>query len=314
MKLVFVFLDGVGLAPRFPLNPFFHTPTKRIFDAIGAGFFYEEANLCSSNVLFQPIDAGMGVEGHGQSGTGQFSIYTGLNGAKIFGRHHGPYLPSTLRTTLAEKNIYARLDLLGMTSCYANAYPERFIQACLDLRENGKIRSSVLFEASVLQGLPILGANHVKNGTAISGDIINWWWGQNPRDGDLSVPVISGEEAAQNLLALSRQFDAVFFEFFLADLSGHGRIKTEPGQIIQRLDEFIGHLIFNLSSDTLFVLTSDHGNFEDLSHTQHTLNPVPLLVVGKDAEHFAPVTAIDQILPVLIEMMAAGVKKEKGPE
>jgi 2,3-bisphosphoglycerate-independent phosphoglycerate mutase len=306
MKLIFVFLDGVGLAPRSPLNPFFHTPTRQISDAIGAGFFYEDACLCSSRVLFQPIDAGMSVEGHGQSGTGQFSIYTGLNGAKIFGRHHGPHLPSTLRTLLAQNNIYSRLDLLGLTYSYANAYPERFIQTCLDLREKGKIRSSVLFEGAVLQGLPILGADHVKRGEAISGDIINWWWGQNPHDGDLAVPVISSEEAAGNLLALSRRFDAVFFEFFLADLSGHEKIKTAPAQIIQRLDEFIGCLILSLPSDTLFVLTSDHGNFEDMSHTKHTLNPVPLLVVGKNAARFAPVTAIDQILPVLLAVMAQG--------
>lgn len=314
MKLIFVFLDGIGLAPRSSLNPFFHTPTRLISDAIGAGFFYEEASLSSSNVLFRPIDAGLGIEGHGQSGTGQFSIYTGLNGAQIFGRHHGPYLPSTLKEPLAQNNVYAKLQSLGLKSCYANAYPERFIQACLDLRENGKIRSSVLFEASVLHGLPILGAEHVKSGTAISGDIINWWWGQNPRDGDLTVPVISGEEAAQNMLGISGQFDAVFFEFFLADLSGHGRIKTEPAQIIQRLDEFIGSLILNLPSDTLFVLTSDHGNFEDMSHTKHTLNPVPLLVLGNEAGRFAPVTSIDQILPVVLEIMTERVKKEKGPK
>ena len=46
------------------------------------------------------------------------------------------------------------------------------------------------------------------------------------------------------------------------------------------------------------VITSDHGNVEDLSHRHHTLNPVPTLVIGaaraafgqglSDLTHFAP--------------------------
>ena len=34
---------------------------------------------------------------------------------------------------------------------------------------------------------------------------------------------------------------------------------------------------------TLLILTSDHGNLEDLSHSRHTLNEVPALLIGAEA-------------------------------
>jgi bisphosphoglycerate-independent phosphoglycerate mutase (AlkP superfamily) len=38
-----------------------------------------------------------------------------------------------------------------------------------------------------------------------------------------------------------------------------------------------------LDEDTLFILTSDHGNIEDLSTRGHTFNPVPLVARGPHA-------------------------------
>ncbi len=35
------------------------------------------------------------------------------------------------------------------------------------------------------------------------------------------------------------------------------------------------------------IVTSDHGNMEDLSHGKHTENDVPTLIVGAGKEHFA---------------------------
>lgn len=37
----------------------------------------------------------------------------------------------------------------------------------------------------------------------------------------------------------------------------------------------------------LIVITSDHGNMEDLSHGKHTENDVPTLIIGEGASGFA---------------------------
>jgi len=304
MKLVFLFVDGIGLASRSETNPFHIYQMPKLKHALGLGFLLEDATVQNSNLVFKPIDSGLGCDGAGQSGTGQFTIYTGFNGAQLFGRHYGPYLPSTLRARLADENIFKRLKQFGKKSCYANAYPKQFIDTCLSLRERGKIRSSVLFEAAVIEKVQIRNNLDLKQQKAVSGDIISWWWGQNEAFGDSEIPVISAETAAENLLALLDSYDAVFFEFFYADLSGHRRIETHTSEIVSRLDAYLAAIITHLPSDTLFILTSDHGNFEELSHDRHTQNPVPLLVKGPQAEAFHAVKSLCEIVPALFTVLS----------
>ncbi|ACF12666.1 metalloenzyme domain protein [Chloroherpeton thalassium ATCC 35110] len=303
MKLIFLFLDGVGLATRTETNPFHLYDMPKLRDALGLGFFLEDAAVQMPSLVFKPIDSGLGCEGTGQSGTGQFSIYTGFNGAQLFGRHYGPFLPSTLRATLAQENIFKKLKLFGKKPCYANAFPDSFINANLVLREQGKIRSSVLFEAAVIEAIQLRNNKDLKEKKAVSGDIISWWWGQNEAHGDSDVPVILPEEAAENLIDLFECYDAVFFEFFLADYAGHRRIKTHASEIVSRLDAYLASVLSRLPGDALFILTSDHGNFEDNSHDRHTLNPVPLLVKGLYAEAFQQITGIHEIVPSMLSVL-----------
>jgi 2,3-bisphosphoglycerate-independent phosphoglycerate mutase len=303
MKVIFVFLDGVGLAERSEHNPVFITPMTRFKHAFGCELFLEDAPYINSDKLMLAIDAGLGVDGAGESGTGQFSIYTGINGAKRFGRHYGPHIPSSLRPILAEENIFRKLKSLGKSCFYANAYPKRFIEWCLDQRTKGKIRSSVLFEAAILENIPIQSSEALKADKAISGDIIARWWRLNETDGEQSVQEISATQAARNLLTLSQQHEVVFYEFFLTDLAAHGKIQTPSSEIIERLDEFLSVLIKELPKRTMLLLTSDHGNFEDTRTTRHTQNPVPFLAMGEGALAFSGIKAIDEICKVMLTVV-----------
>lgn len=313
MRLIFLFLDGVGLAPASEHNPLSTCAMPRLRQLFGGGLTIETATVVQERKLLLPIDARLGVKGEGQSGTGQFSIYTSENGARLFGRHHGPHLPSTLKTALAEKNIFSVLRQTGQTFYYANAYPKRYIEMCLKVRGEGKIRSSVLFEAAAMEHLEFNSAEAVKKGEAISGDLISRWWRMNTEDGDIDVPEILPEVAADNLLRLSTQYDAVFYEFFLTDLAGHRRISTPTCEILARLDAFIGRLSDVLLTDTAFadtllVSTSDHGNLEDDLSTHHTANPVPLLAVGKNAGALQSVNSIDGVMQTVVSLF------DKPPE
>ena len=308
MKLIFVFLDGVGLASKSDKNPFSLTPQKRIKKSLTKECLLEEATLREPKKVFLPISASLDVSGAGQSGTGQFSIYTSQNGAKLFGKHFGPYLPTPLRALLTESNIFKMLKAIGKKICYANAYPESFIQRCLSLRTVGKIRSSVLFEIAVLEKVELRSLPHLQKNKAVSGDITNEWWQKNISHDALNV--IPPEAAAENLLALTEEYDAVFYEFFLTDLVGHQRISIEPARIVGCLDRFLGKIFEYLQDNTLFVMTSDHGNFEDLSTTQHTQNPVPLLVLGKGAEFFYTIKSIDEVAKTILNALHAFENEE----
>jgi 2,3-bisphosphoglycerate-independent phosphoglycerate mutase len=301
MKLIFMFIDGVGLAPKSASNPLSQAAMPEFEKHFGGKLTAEAAHVVQSGKVFLPIDAQLGMAGDGQSGTGQFAIYTSLNGAERFGRHYGPHLPSTLKEPLAQENIFRKLSARGKTVYYANAYPPRLIEWYKDVRQHGKIRSSVLFEAAMMENVAVQSVDETKRGEAISGDITNRWWGVNLEEGDPSVPLISPEEAARNLLALSQTHDAVFYEFFLTDLAGHGRIKTSVAEILSRLDGFWGTLWDNLPSDTLFVMTSDHGNLEDATQSGHTTNPVPLVAIGHNAESLRGVTDISGVMKTILD-------------
>ena len=60
-----------------------------------------------------PVDACLGVEGLPQSGTGQTSIFTGINAPKFIGKHFGPYPYSTLLPEIEEKNIFKSLIIIS---------------------------------------------------------------------------------------------------------------------------------------------------------------------------------------------------------
>lgn len=308
MKLIFIFLDGVGLAPRSNQNPFAQTPQPSIKNILTKELLLEEATLREPRKVFLPISATLGISGTGQSGTGQFSIYTSRNGAKLFGKHFGPYLPTPLRELLAEQNLFKSLKAAGKSICYANAYPESFIERCLSLRAIGKMRSSVLFEMAVIENIEVRSHTHLQEGKAVSSDITNLWWQQHAKPHALCT--IEPETAAENLLGLSKNYDAVFYEFFLTDLVGHQRIPVSPAEIIRCLDRFLGKILESMSKDTLFVMTSDHGNFEDGANDKHTENPVPLIAFGEGAEFFYTIQSIDEVAQAVLKVFVASCKAQ----
>ena len=73
------------------------------------------------------------------------------------------------------------------------------------------------------------------------------------------------------------------------------------------LDEFINGIIQALDmSRSLLVILSDHGNFEDLSTHQHTLNPALALLVGAGRQDLAPrLRSLQDVAPTLKAMLTS---------
>ena len=84
------------------------------------------------------MDARLKTEGLPQSGTGQYSLFTGDNGALRFGRHYGPWVPTALREPLRMDNLLTRALAMGLRVAFANAYPEELINA---LQVNGAFQA-----------------------------------------------------------------------------------------------------------------------------------------------------------------------------
>ena len=76
---------------------------------------------------------------------------------------------------------------------------------------------------------------------------------------------------------------------------------------IPKLERFLAAALGELDlAATTMIVTSDHGNIEDLGSKSHTHNPVPTLVLGAEAEELAPrLTRLEDFAEAVLEHLDA---------
>ena len=80
---------------------------------------------------------------------------------------------------------------------------------------------------------------------------------------------------------LTRAYDLAFFEFWPSDYAGHQQDMGAACAMLETFDQVLAGLLDSWDDqDGLILITSDHGNMEDLSTRRHTLNLVPGLGIG----------------------------------
>jgi bisphosphoglycerate-independent phosphoglycerate mutase (AlkP superfamily) len=125
------------------------------------------------------------------------------------------------------------------------------------------------------------------------------------RDRGFEVPVRSPETAAEILVELAAQHDLCLYEYFLTDLEGHRGTLDSATELLHQLDCFLFSIVKSLDLDQAsLVVSSDHGNIEDMSHGQHTRNPVPTMLWGQIQEVFHPFESglrLQEVTPLIIQ-------------
>ena len=96
------------------------------------------------------------------------------------------------------------------------------------------------------------------------------------------IDIITPEVAADNMLNICNKNDFVFFEYFITDTYGHKKKREELLNEVDKLNRFIKSIWNNGDNGVDIILTSDHGNCEDISTGNHTTNPVPFLLISKN--------------------------------
>lgn len=283
MHVLMLFLDGVGLGePDASTNPFFaaHLPALRsLFDGQLPSLRTRRISTKCATLL--PLDANLGVEGLPQSGTGQTALFTGVNAAKMIGKHFGPHPYSTLRPVIQEKNIFKQLLGAGALPYFANAFPQRFF----DYMSQRRTRLTVTTLSCMMSGVPLLKAQDLREGNGISADITSAGWKEL---GYPDIPVIDAAEAGRRLVELASKYDFVLFEYWKTDHAGHSGSFAEAVEVLERFDGMLAAIIETLDTrSTSLLITSDHGNVEDMSVKTHTRNPVPAILFGRGHDLFA---------------------------
>ncbi|MCB2206042.1 alkaline phosphatase family protein [bacterium] len=296
-RVLLVFLDGVGLGVRDPgRNPLFAAPMSFLRSLLGDLPSLGRRHVESPSALCIPADANLGVAGLPQSGTGQSTLYTGMNTARIIKQHFGPYLYSTLKPVVAEHNVFTQLSSNGnaLSVALANAFPQRFF----DYLEGPRRRMVAGMFAAIAAEVPFRDIDDLKNGRAVSTDITAERWAAI---GHPDAPVITPFEAGSVLADVAAQHDFTLFEYFMTDKAGHDKSPEFAVATLSDVDELLRGVYENIDpAQTLVIVTSDHGNVEEIGIKTHTRHPVPVLFFGNRGEFpVRSITSISHLVPAI---------------
>jgi 2,3-bisphosphoglycerate-independent phosphoglycerate mutase len=310
VSILFLFLDGVGIGRKDPeANPFFvaRLPALRsLLEGEIPSLHHRHIEAPGATLL--PLDATLKVDGLPQSGTGQTALFTGVNAPLLVGKHFGPYPYSTLRPVIEAHNIFRRVQQAGLRPCFANAYPQKFF----DYIKIHPSRLTVTTLSCRYAGLSLRRETDLIEGRGVSADITREGWNKL---GHPNVPVVTPHEAGRHLAGLCNDHEFVLFEYFSTDHAGHEQSMDEGVRVLERFDGLLEGILSRIdSAKSLIVLSSDHGNLEELTVRTHTRNPVPLLLIGhRHAEVAARVRHygghapnLTHLLPALMEVLHNG--------
>lgn len=296
-SVLMIFIDGVGIGENDPArNPFikkgFNTFTG-IFESIP---HLENQYINNGDNYIFPTDALLGVDGIPQSGTGQVSILCGVNAPKIVGKHFGPFPYSTTVPIIKEQNIFKYFKSKRKKVLFANAYPKVFF----DYINSGKTRFGTIAMSALYSKIKINRATDVRKGIALTPEITNERWNKRLK---YNLPVIKPELAAKRLLKLALKNNFTLYEYYLTDHIGHGRIAEEFDDVYNNLDRFLFTILKEMDRNKVTLLVcSDHGNLEDISVKNHTLNPALTLTAGLNSLKLAlTIKNISQIKGAIIK-------------
>jgi hypothetical protein len=285
MSVLLLFVDGLGLGEDDPGgNPVARARLNRLRLLLGRPAPDPAAILI-------PTDACLGVPGLPQSATGQTSILAGVNAPAAVGRHINGYCTKTLATLLDGRSLFSCVTAAGGAATFANAYTPAFLA-------NLPRFLSVSTVAMLRAGLRFRTLDDLARGEALFHDFTNRLL---PERG-YSLPSITPGEAGRRLARLARHHAFTMYEHFLTDRAGHAQDMARGVEILENLEAFLDALLSTMDLSThLVVLTSDHGNLEDLSTNRHTLNPVPTLLWGAGAaEAAAGIKDLTEISPAIL--------------
>lgn len=298
MPVVMVFIDGLGVgSDNAEINPVARAELPFIKKILPGGLTKKSVGkgIVRPNLVIRGIDARLEVPGIPQSATGQTALFTGVNAARITGRHINGFPTKALRTILEQNSIFKRINQSGRRSVFANTFTKEYFEAV----ERGRWRNSASTTAALAGECRLLMVDDLIKGYAVYQDIIN----EQLRQKGYQVPLFTPEEAAVNLVRQATQNDFTLFEYFQTDRCGHAQDRDLAIVLLNRLDSFLATIVSEIPSDFSMVVTSDHGNIDDLSIKTHTLNQAPLMVFGPGAEAFAEVDSLVGVCPTILKLL-----------
>jgi 2,3-bisphosphoglycerate-independent phosphoglycerate mutase len=129
------------------------------------------------------------------------------------------------------------------------------------------------------------------------------------------APEMRAKEITEKVMqSIENKTDFIFVNYANPDMVGHTGNKSAIIKAIECIDSEIKKIVTaSLKANVDVVITADHGNAEMIfdkvsnqNHTAHTINPVPVIYIGKDYSKISN-GALYDIAPTILEIL--GIKK-----
>lgn len=271
--LVWLALDGVGHPLDAPPGSVWEQPLPTLRPLIDSGL---------------ALDAALGIPGLPQSGTGQACWLTGQDAAARMGEHFGPQPGPTLQRLLRENSLPVQLKAAGGRCALLNYYAPAFFEA-KDTRRNHMGCFPFSFTAA---GQPL---NPPKLPLVRASLGLNYAAPWRPFQAENDV-----RQVGRDVARAAHDWDLLVVDLWFGDLLGHlGQPHTPPDVLLaarsylRRVDLFLAGV---LEAGGRAVLSSDHGNLEDLNVKSHTLARVPFASTGVPLGQPATIVQAGQVL------------------
>ncbi|HZN00960.1 MAG TPA: alkaline phosphatase family protein [Pyrinomonadaceae bacterium] len=297
-SVLLFFIDGLGIGTRGPFNPLDNLP-----EAAPLAVFQNETAEPPFDGIVVPTDPRLGVEGRPQSASGQTTILTGINAPAQLGYHKQGFPNKPLLEIIGAHSIFKQLRDAGVGPVtFANAYTDGFFTE----RPRWISATTAAVEAA---GMAFRNIADLKNDAAVFMDFTNRLLIERGVD----VAERTEDEAADVLARIASENRFTLYEYFITDKVGHEQDMTKAREILTSLARFIRELLARLDlKRTTVILTSDHGNIEDLSSRNHTLHMVPTIIWGAERERSAAtITTLADITPAIVSILCSHKKAQK---
>ncbi|MGD8858067.1 MAG: hypothetical protein PVG33_17155, partial [Chloroflexota bacterium] len=311
------FMDGVGLGPADPqTNPFVQAHLPNLEGLLGQGWFVRPDGWQSGagrrngdRASLVPTDPNLGLDGRPQSATGQAAILTGRNVPRIVGQHYGPKPNQDVAREIRRGNLFQEVLTGGGTAALLTPYPQGYFDAI----DSGKRLLSSVPLAATSAGLSLMTADDLRAGRAVSPGFTGQGW--HDHLGYTDIPLMTLDEAGGQIAALAAEYSFTFFEHWPSDRSGHRGSLAEAVQHLEMIDAALGGLFEAWDEERgLLIITSDHGNIEEKDHRQHSRNPVPTILAGRDHARLAQqISDLTDIATVVRDFLGLPVESGQKP-
>ncbi len=290
-SVLLFFIDGLGIGMRGPFNPL-----DNLENATPLAVFQDETPEPFLDCLVVPTDPRLGVQGRPQSASGQTTILTGVNAPALLGYHKQGFPNKPLLEIISVHSIFRQLLEAGIKPVtFANAYTDHFFTE----RPRWVSATTAAVEAA---GLTFRSIDDLKNNAAVFMDFTN----RILIERGVDVSERTEEQAAEVLARITSENRFTLYEYFITDKVGHAQDMPLAKTILTSLARFIREVLVRLDLErTTVLLTSDHGNIEDLSSRNHTLHAVPTIIWGAQRELAASrIKTLADITPAIIELLS----------